>query len=1490
MFSIRLLAMTACLLGLLLLPAAANAVTVSGTAMKDELGNSWQGCDGVTPNIKVVVGTTAAGTTTCNPTTGVFSLTGVTIPSIGSRVVVFYDGALAKGVLYTTAASTSANITGLTPTQDRVWIRSEQATPSLDWHLVNGYASTQDADIPVTDDGSSLVLAAGTELHVDSPVTFALDDGAGGQRGVDAASIHVETGATYAPADWTDTVVHGNGTLGCTNGPNVARPMCVEAGATIPSNYSTLSYADQTGQYTIEPGSWFAVNTWGTKSSLGIIGYASGQTLAMSGDFGVHSKITSDPWGADVSFYYGYMDGNAQNGGVYTNPSWTGSSTFAITSLGGFDGGGTVNLPGANFTLSSQQARVDFGPRDGQEVAVDWDFRSIKLRNGGYQRQPWGVGTTGTTTAVNSPTGTPADTPIDIVHSWCGTWALYQLGQNSGDWGIVRYNDDGSADFDWDDGDVNTTDNDGNALLLFSTAGADVPWAIDEDGCKIVAVGSSAGNWMVRKYDGDGALDTTFNGTGWRSDDFSGTDEARGVVFTGGSVAVAGTGAATPAWKVRVYNSNGTVSNTLTWAPAGGAEVRGFCRNDDWGGALYVVGRTGAAGSRDWAARRLTWDWSAWDTFNGAATWTWNPGGTEDEAIDCSAQGDFLFVAGTTGTGASDDIRVRAFYDDGTPYTDWAGGTGIVSINNAGDDEVGSIINDRWADNIIVAGKNGATSQATMWRYDADGEPDTTWGAGGVTGGTGIISWADETASALFMDDSSNVYVGTRVASNGGDGAIRRYDYNGDLTTATAAGTTRVLMRNAWDGKSRLTAEDSFTVGNSADAGSTMLDLESYDGRVESKNLLTVQSTRGQLRASSTRPLVSRNDMLLLGTFWPNLGEVRLESQTFRSELHVGTTTQLHNLSVVGGNKMVAFDEANRIRINGTFYARGTSCTDPIELKSVVGGNAWDLDLTGGGTVDVQYAQISDGNALSAVTATNSRDNGGNTNWTISGCAGTAYLAPNGFQVDGLSHPVNSNTAPLLSWFNRVGSTADRADVEVYSSPPNNQVALWRLDGSGADAAGSWTLTPSAGSSWPTGKFSQAIDSSTTYGGLNGGDLDLLGDFTIDGWVKTTLPGSYEWPDVVYKGNGTGTLVNYRIGFQKSANELQAELTVNGGASWAQVYVPASPVIDGNWHHIAMTYYNNNRLSLYIDGELAGADSTGTTAATDNVAAGVVLGYQLGGQLDDWRVTSEAAGPADIRGYYRTGRRHYDLIWDADPGNSAGYALTSCGTYGSTTAPPCGNNARANVTYGGSAGDLRLDGARYWARMRTRSTGLQWSNWSDYDYWDVDQSMTASVTTGTTVALGGGAATLPGTDVSGTATFQVTTTNVHGYTAYAYGPSDTWAMSDGLSGATHVIPGRGAVNSPTAWPAGTSGYFGLSVLAATGSKDTARWGTGTTATDYANLNWGWGGTSTGLMLNTRSAYDPAAQNIDLAVRANPPATADPGQYTTTLVLTAVPNV
>jgi len=166
-------------------------------------------------------------------------------------------------------------------------------------------------------------------------------------------------------------------------------------------------------------------------------------------------------------------------------------------------------------------------------------------------------------------------------------------------------------------------------------------------------------------------------------------------------------------------------------------------------------------------------------------------------------------------------------------------------------------------------------------------------------------------------------------------------------------------------------------------------------------------------------------------------------------------------------------------------------------------------------------------------------------------------------------------------------------------------------------------------------------------------------------------------------------------------------------------------------------------------------------------------------------------------------------------------------------------------------------------------------------------TITIATPTGATATLG---TALPGTDAVAQSTIDVTTNNATGYTLTASDTSDTAGMT--RTPATDTIDDwTGTPTTPTIWTTGTSGtngYFGLTVLTATGGKDTTRWGTGTLATDHT-LNKYTGLQTTTTTLQTDPTYNPATRSTTVAYRTNPSNGTLPGDYTTTITYTATTN-
>ncbi len=133
-------------------------------------------------------------------------------------------------------------------------------------------------------------------------------------------------------------------------------------------------------------------------------------------------------------------------------------------------------------------------------------------------------------------------------------------------------------------------------------------------------------------------------------------------------------------------------------------------------------------------------------------------------------------------------------------------------------------------------------------------------------------------------------------------------------------------------------------------------------------------------------------------------------------------------------------------------------------------------------------------------------------------------------------------------------------------------------------------------------------------------------------------------------------------------------LSNDGGvAQPVKVSDPLTKVVDGNWHHVAMTWKVNtvNGFASYLDGELVEQRNSGNTAIP-NIGSQVFFGSWNGsgefakGQLDEIAIWSRALTRAEIRSQARNGLTGTEAglrgYWNFDDG--VGQDLT-----------PNGNNA-----------------------------------------------------------------------------------------------------------------------------------------------------------------------------------------------------------------------
>jgi len=154
----------------------------------------------------------------------------------------------------------------------------------------------------------------------------------------------------------------------------------------------------------------------------------------------------------------------------------------------------------------------------------------------------------------------------------------------------------------------------------------------------------------------------------------------------------------------------------------------------------------------------------------------------------------------------------------------------------------------------------------------------------------------------------------------------------------------------------------------------------------------------------------------------------------------------------------------------------------------------------------------------------------------------------------------------------------------------------------------------------------------TDFSGISGNNAR-----SVTAWIKPALAQANANPTIVSWGpNITGQRFDFRLTGNSSPNQLRLEITgaaLNGTAN----------VVDGNWHHVAVTFPAGGTLGgikLYVDGvQDAATLATGSSsAALNTTATNVLIGYDLsgngrnfGGQIDDVRIYSAELSLAEIQ-------------------------------------------------------------------------------------------------------------------------------------------------------------------------------------------------------------------------------------------------------------------
>jgi uncharacterized delta-60 repeat protein len=334
-------------------------------------------------------------------------------------------------------------------------------------------------------------------------------------------------------------------------------------------------------------------------------------------------------------------------------------------------------------------------------------------------------------------------------------------------------------------GDLDTTF-DGDGLVTTDFNGSDIARevAIQADG-KIIAVGEDGtSDFALARYNTDGSLDTTFDGDGKVTTDFSGNDGAYGVAIQSDGKIVAVGRNGPQDFALARYNTDGSLDTSfdgdgkVTTDFSGGDLAFDVAIQSD--GKIVVAGKDGAA---DFTLARYNTDGSLDTTFDGDGKVTLNFNGIADTAYGVAIQSDGKIVA--AGQNTTPNFALARYNTDGSLDATFDG-DGAVVTGFSGDDLALSVAIQ--SDGKIVAVGRDGSQDFALARYNTDGSLDTSFDSDGKV--TTSFTAGDDLAFAVAIQSDGKIVAAGTDSSQ--DFALARYNTDGSLDTSfgTAGGLT----------------------------------------------------------------------------------------------------------------------------------------------------------------------------------------------------------------------------------------------------------------------------------------------------------------------------------------------------------------------------------------------------------------------------------------------------------------------------------------------------------------------------------------------------------------------------------------------------------------------------------------------------------------------------------------------------------------------------
>lgn len=352
------------------------------------------------------------------------------------------------------------------------------------------------------------------------------------------------------------------------------------------------------------------------------------------------------------------------------------------------------------------------------------------------------------------------------------------------DFGVARYNADGTLDLSFDGDGMLTTDI-GNGYSRGSCV------VVQNDG-KIVVAGESGsyGNFdiAVARYNSEGTLDMSFDGDGMVATDFMGNDEygSSVVLQPDGKIVVAGRSGTFKNYDFAMvrYNADGTLDRSFD---GDGMLTTDFSGSDDnyFSIALQNDGKIVVAGAR--ALARFNSDGTLDTSFGSDGKVI-----TDYRVTALAIQNDGRIVAAGY---AGNDFGVMRFNIDGTLDNSFDG-DGKLYTDFVGSSDVASSLALQSNGQIVVAGhaNNGRDLDFALLRYNADGTLDRSFdGDGKLTVAFGRDY--DRANGVVLQNDGQIVVAGTTFNGSNNDFAVARFLATDNFVVNLPNATNNVVVR-----------------------------------------------------------------------------------------------------------------------------------------------------------------------------------------------------------------------------------------------------------------------------------------------------------------------------------------------------------------------------------------------------------------------------------------------------------------------------------------------------------------------------------------------------------------------------------------------------------------------------------------------------------------------------------------------------------------------